>query len=197
MKIVLASGNKGKIVEIQDLLKDQPITLLPQSDFEIENIEETGLTFFENAILKARHAAHATKMPAMADDSGLTVNALYGAPGVYSARYAGKNADDKKRIEKLLHELKLANTQDRRAAFHCVIALLRDENDPCPIICHGVWHGEILPQPRGEKGFGYDPVFFDPTKGLTASEMDIEDKNLISHRGIAMNHFKEKIKDIY
>lgn len=206
-KFVLASNNSGKIVEIKELLSEIPIHLISQQEFNIPEIEETGETFIENAILKARHASKFSKLPAIADDSGLVVDALHGAPGVRSARYAGPGATNGDRIQKLLKELKsipssTSSTSSKRTAhFHCVIALLRYEHDPAPIICHGVWSGEILKEPRGEKGFGYDPVFYLATYGQTAAELEPHIKNSISHRGQAIQQLikaldKELLKDL-
>ncbi len=185
-KIILASGNKGKISEIQSLLSDLSIKLIPQTQINISDIEETGLTFIENAILKARNASRISGLPALADDSGLCVNCLGGAPGVYSARYAGPGAKDEDLIAKLLQEIEKTGSFDRRAEFHCVMALLSYADDPNPLICHGVWEGEILTSGRGQQGFGYDPVFYVPTHHCSAAELPPKIKNQISHRGRAM-----------
>ena len=185
-KIVLASSNKGKTAEIQYLLADLPIELIPQTALNIPDIEETGLTFIENAILKARNAAALSGLPALADDSGLAVDCLHGAPGVYSARYAGPGAQDTDLIHKLLQEMKKVDSGNRRARYHCVMALLTFPADPAPLICHGVWEGEILHSARGQQGFGYDPVFFVPERNCSAAELAPKEKNQISHRGQAM-----------
>lgn len=185
-KFILASTNSGKVAEIKALLRKLPIEFISQIDLAIPHIEETGLTFVENAIFKARHATKYSKFPAIADDSGLTVNALHGAPGVFSARYAGPNASDQQKINKLLTELKKIKDSDRTAYFHCVIALIEHEYDPAPIICHGKWRGEILHKPRGDKGFGYDPIFYVPTHHCSAAELELAEKNQISHRGQAL-----------
>lgn len=185
-KIVLASSNKGKVAEIQELLAGLAIELIPQSALNIPDIEETGLTFVENAILKARNAARLSGLPALSDDSGLSVDCLGGAPGVYSARYAGSGAKDVDLIAKLLKEMSKVDSGARTARFHCVMALLTYPNDPAPIICHGVWEGQILPSGRGQQGFGYDPVFYVPTHDCSAAELDPQTKNQISHRGHAM-----------
>lgn len=185
-KIVLASSNAGKIRELTQLLRPLHIEVLPQSAFNIPDIEETGLTFIENAILKARNASAISGLPALADDSGLVVNALNGQPGIHSARYAGTNGDTKQNIEKLLHEMQNVTDDKRQAAFHCVLALLLSPEDPTPIICHGEWHGIILRVPNGEQGFGYDPVFYVPSKQKTAAELLPEIKNALSHRGQAL-----------
>ena len=185
MQIILASSNPGKVEEIQALLSHLPIQLISQSEFNVSPVEETGTTFFENAIIKARHAAQETGLPAIADDSGLVVNAIDGRPGVHSARYAGEDATDQDRINKLLTELPSSAT-DRSASFHCVIALMRSANDPAPIMCHGAWMGEILTKPSGDKGFGYDPIFNVPEYNCSAAELPAEIKNEISHRGKAI-----------
>lgn len=195
-KIVLASSNKGKLAEIKDLLSDLPIELIPQSAFNIPDIPETGLTFVENAILKARNAAQLSGLPALADDSGLAVDCLHGAPGVYSARYAGPNAQDRDLIAKLLTEISKTQGGDRRARYHCVLTLLTYPTDPAPLICHGVWEGEILPHPRGSHGFGYDPVFYVPTHDCSAAELAPQEKNRISHRGCAMKQLRLAISTL-
>ena len=194
LEIVLASSNPGKVIEIKNLLHDLPIDLIPQSEFDITDVEEVGTTFVENAIIKARHAAKHSGLPAIADDSGLTVDVLADAPGVYSSRYAGANATDLDRINKLLKELEKLDDVDRNASFHCVIALIESEKDPAPLICHGIWQGEILKEPRGDKGFGYDPIFYVPTHHCSAAEMDPEIKNAISHRGQAIDQLKSVFK---
>jgi XTP/dITP diphosphohydrolase len=186
MKLVLASGNAGKLAELRDLLGDAGIDLHAQSEFGVEDAEETGLTFVENAILKARHAARATGLPALGDDSGLCVDALDGAPGLYSARYAGTHGDAGANIVKLLDALRDVPEDQRDARFVCVLALLRHADDPQPLIAEGVWEGRILSAPRGDGGFGYDPVFFDPERAMGAAELDAALKNRISHRGRAL-----------
>jgi XTP/dITP diphosphohydrolase len=186
MKLVLASGNTGKLAELRDLLGDAGIDLHAQSEFGVEDAEETGLTFVENAILKARHAARATGLPALGDDSGLCVDALDGAPGLYSARYAGTHGDAGANIVKLLDALRDVPEQRRGARFVCVLALLRHAEDPQPLIAEGVWEGRILSSPRGDGGFGYDPVFFDPERTMGAAELEAALKNRISHRGRAL-----------
>lgn len=187
-QLVLASNNQGKIAELSELLSPSGITVIPQSEFNIIDIEETGTTFVENAILKAKHAAKISGLPALADDSGLVVPALNGEPGIYSARYAQTDnrqpKDDKKNIEKLLAEL--AGKTDRKAAFVCVMALCLSDTHPLPILAEGIWQGEITNQPFGDGGFGYDPVFFVPSHGVTAAELDKAEKNRISHRGLAL-----------
>lgn len=193
MKLILASGNAGKLAELRDLLGDAGIDLHAQSEFGVEDAEETGRTFVENAILKARHAARATGMPALGDDSGLCVDALDGAPGLYSARYAGTHGDAGANIAKLLDALRDVPEQQRSARFVCVLALLRHAEDPQPLIAEGVWEGRILFAPRGEGGFGYDPVFFDPERNMGAAELDAALKNRISHRGRALALLRDKL----
>ena len=183
-KIVLASGNTGKIKEIQAILKGQLI--LPQSQFNVEEAEETGSTFVENAIIKARNAALHCNLPAISDDSGLVVDALNGAPGVISARYAGENASDQENLIKLLLELKGIPTEQRKARFVCVIVFMRSAIDPLPIIAQGVWEGEILSEAVGDNGFGYDPVFWVPSQQKSSAELIPAIKNAISHRGKAL-----------
>lgn len=195
LEIVLASSNPGKMEEIRDLLKDLPIELISQSEFNVPDAEETGTTFVENAIIKARHAAAYTGLPAIADDSGLTVDALMGAPGVYSARYMGQDATDEDRYNKILTELQEVPRADRTASFHCVIALIEYETDPAPLLCHGIWDGEIALEPKGSKGFGYDPIFYVPEFKCMSAEMDRFEKNRISHRGQALAQFVEIMKE--
>ena len=186
MKIVLASNNPGKVREIGQLLADSGIEVLPQSKFHVVEVEETGLTFVENAILKARNAAAQSGLPAIADDSGLEVDALNGAPGIYSARFAGKGASDADNLNKMLTELKGVPADQRSARFQCLMVYMRHADDPTPIICQGTWEGSITTEPRGESGFGYDPVFHVPTHGCTAAELPAEEKNRLSHRGQAL-----------
>ena len=193
MKLILASGNAGKLAELRDLLGDAGIDLHAQSEFGVADADETGLTFVENAILKARHAARATGMPALGDDSGLCVDALDGAPGLYSARYAGTHGDAGANIAKLLDALRDVPDPRRDARFVCVLALLRHAEDPQPLIAEGVWEGRILFAPRGEGGFGYDPVFFDPERNMGAAELDAALKNRISHRGRALALLRDKL----
>lgn len=185
-KIVLASGNAGKLREFQQLLADCGFDVIPQSDFNMGNAAETGLTFVENAIIKARHACALTGLPAIADDSGIAVDALTGRPGIYSARYAGEDASDADNNAKLLYELDDLPTAERSARYHCVLAFMRYAEDPTPILCHGSWEGTILTEARGEGGFGYDPLFYVPSHDCTAAELDKTEKNRISHRGVAM-----------
>jgi XTP/dITP diphosphohydrolase len=185
-QIVLASGNRGKVREINQILASLHFTVLPQSDFNVPEAEETGLTFVENALLKARNACRHTPLPAIADDSGIEVDALNGAPGIYSARYAGKGASDEQNLRKLLGELDGLPEAERTARFQCVMVYLRHAHDPTPIICQGTWEGHITAAPRGANGFGYDPVFFVPTHGCTSAELAPAVKNQLSHRGQAL-----------
>lgn len=185
MKLVLASDNLGKLAEYQSLLKSLAVELIPQREFNIPAIEETGLTFVENAILKARHASEISGYPAMADDSGLQVKALQGAPGIYSARYAGAKASDEENIKKLLDDMHDVPSQNRQANFYCVIVVCHFANDPTPLICQGTWHGKIHSDAQGDNGFGYDPVFYLPDLNLTAAQLPPQQKNIISHRAQA------------
>jgi XTP/dITP diphosphohydrolase len=196
MKLVLASGNPGKLAELRDLLGDAGIDLHAQSEFGVEDAEETGLSFVENAILKARHAAAATGLPALADDSGLCVDALDGAPGLYSARYAGSHGDSAANIVKLLDALRDVPDERRTARFVSVLAVLRHAHDPQPLIAEGVWQGRILHAPRGSGGFGYDPVFFDVERGIGAAELDPAIKNRVSHRGIALALLRDRLHEV-
>ncbi|WP_304639229.1 RdgB/HAM1 family non-canonical purine NTP pyrophosphatase [Pseudomonas sp.] len=183
-QLVLASGNAKKITELQSMLGDR-VEVVPQGRFVAEEAEETGLTFVENALIKARHAARASGLPALADDSGLAVDALGGAPGIYSARYAG-GAGDQANNAKLLEALSGVPEAQRTARFISVLVLLRHAEDPTPIICEGVWEGRILEAPRGENGFGYDPLFWVPECECSSAELDAATKNRLSHRGRAM-----------
>jgi len=185
-KIVLASGNQGKFREITSMLKGQSIDILPQSEFNVSEVEETGLTFVENALIKARHATKISGLPAIADDSGIEVDALNGAPGIYSARYAGVGASDSDNLEKLLQDVVSVEEPDRTARFQCVLVLLRHEYDPTPIICHGTWEGTLLRHSVGENGFGYDPIFWLEDRLCTSAELPAEIKDQLSHRGQAL-----------
>jgi XTP/dITP diphosphohydrolase len=185
-RIVLASNNAGKVREINQLLAQQQIEVVPQKEFAIPEAEETGLTFVENAILKARHAAHLSGLPAIADDSGIEVDALKGAPGIYSARYAGVGAGDQANNDKLLEALKEVPEEQRSARFQCLMVYMAHAEDPTPIICQGTWEGRILFAPQGDNGFGYDPLFFVPEEGCSSAELAPEVKNRLSHRGQAL-----------
>jgi XTP/dITP diphosphohydrolase len=169
------------------------LEVVPQSSFNVSNADETGTTFVENAIIKARHACQQTGLPAIADDSGIEVDALNGRPGVYSARYAGENANDENNNQKLLQELTGVPTEQRTARYHAVLVYMRHADDPTPILCHGTWEGIILTEPRGTGGFGYDPLFFVPSHNCAAAELDKAEKNRISHRGKAMQELLQKI----
>ncbi len=190
-KLVLASGNAGKLREFGQLLAAFDFEVLPQSAFNVPEAEEPHVTFVENALAKARHASRLTGLPALADDSGLCVSALGGAPGVLSARYAGEPKSDAGNNAKLLTDL--ANAADRRAHFTCVLVLVRHADDPQPLIAEGEWHGEIIAAPRGADGFGYDPLFLDPASGKTAAELSHDEKNARSHRGQAMAQLANKL----
>ena len=190
--IVLASGNAGKLREFTALLAPLGITVRPQSDFNVPEADEPYASFVENALGKARHAAQHTGLPALADDSGLCVDALGGAPGIHSARYAGVPKSDERNIERLIAEL--AGQDDRRARFVCVLALVRSADDPQPIIAEGEWHGRILDAPRGKHGFGYDPVFWLEDLQQSAAELDAALKNMLSHRGNACRHLLERVQ---
>lgn len=185
-KIVLATSNQGKVAELQSILTPHNITVVPQSEFNVNDAEETGTTFVENAIIKARHAARVTGFPAIADDSGLAVKALDGAPGIYSARFSGPSATDRTNIEKLLEALKDIPDTNRQASFHCVLVYLKHANDPTPLICHGQWQGRIAHQCHGVNGFGYDPIFYPDGMTITSAELKPSEKNKISHRGQAL-----------
>jgi len=192
-RLVLASGNAGKVAELRELLGDSGFALHAQSEFGVADVEETASTFVENALLKARHAARATGLPALGDDSGLCVDALHGAPGLYSARYGGVHGDAARNIARLLEELRDVPETARIARFYCVLVLLRGADDPQPLIAEGSWEGRILERPRGERGFGYDPVFFDPENACSAAEFDPTVKNAISHRGRALAALKQRL----
>jgi XTP/dITP diphosphohydrolase len=185
-KLILASGNAGKLREFREILAPQGFELIAQGELGIPDPDETGLSFVENALLKARHASERSGLPALADDSGLCVDALGGAPGLYSARYAGAHGDHPANIAKLLAELANRDDSGRSAFFISVIALIRHPRDPAPLIAEGRWHGHILHAPRGNGGFGYDPVFLDPDSGLAAAELEPAHKHRISHRGRAV-----------
>ena len=185
-KIVLATGNQGKVKELANLLADHNIDIVPQSQFDVPEVAETGTTFVENAIIKARHAAKITGLPAIADDSGLEVDALNGAPGVISARYAGEDATDATNNAKLLAELDGVEAEERTGRFHCVLVYMRHADDPTPIICHGVWEGSMLTAPQGDQGFGYDPLFWVESHQCSSAELPRDEKNKLSHRGKAL-----------
>jgi len=185
-QLVLASGNKGKLKELRHALQALPIEVLSQKKFDITPVEETGLTFVENALLKARAASRVSQLPALADDSGLVVDALRGQPGIYSSRFAGETASDEENMQLLLEKLEGVPEERRSARFFCCVVLLRHYRDPAPIIVTGTWHGQILTGRQGQGGFGYDPLFFDPQLGASAAELSLAEKTRISHRGQAL-----------
>ena len=193
MKWVLATGNQGKVKELSDMLAPLHIEIVPQSEFGVPDVAETGTTFVENAIIKARHAARITGLPAIADDSGLEVDALLGAPGIYSSRFAGDAASDSDNLQKLLNEM--AGENQRSARFRCVLVFMRHADDPTPLICQGTWQGKITEHADGTSGFGYDPVF--QPKGLlqTAAQLSKAEKNAISHRGQALTKLLAELPD--
>jgi XTP/dITP diphosphohydrolase len=192
-RLVIASANAGKLAEFRALLADLPFDLTSLGEMALPSPEETGSTFLANATLKARHAARATGLAAIADDSGLEVDALGGAPGVFSARYAGAQGDDAANNLKLVQALKGRPRQERRARYRCVLALVRDPFDPDPLIAEGIWEGEILDTPRGSGGFGYDAYFFLPELGVSAAELPAHEKNRLSHRGRAMRALRDRL----
>ncbi|MEH2921596.1 RdgB/HAM1 family non-canonical purine NTP pyrophosphatase [Samsonia erythrinae] len=194
-KVVLATGNLGKVRELASLLADFGLDIVAQTELGVDSAEETGLTFIENAILKARHAAQITGLPTIADDSGLAVDALGGAPGIYSARYAGAEASDQQNLDKLLLTVKDVPDEQRRASFHCVLVYLRHAEDPTPIVCHGCWQGVLAHDAAGSGGFGYDPIFFVPELGKTAAELTREEKNARSHRGQALRLLLDALRN--
>jgi XTP/dITP diphosphohydrolase len=192
--IILATSNAGKVKEFNTALENFPWRLIPQSQRGVTEVEETGLTFIENALIKARHAAKQTGLPAIGDDSGLIVDALNGAPGLYSARYAGKNATREQHIAKLLHELGDTPLEKRTARFYCILVFLRYADDPTPLTAVGIWEGSILFKPEGEHGFGYEPIFYVPTHHCSAAEISLEQKTQLSHRGQAWRKLNNLIK---
>lgn len=194
-RLVLATGNPGKVREFNQLLADTPFDIVPQSGLNVSEAPETGLTFVENAILKARNAAVQTGLPALADDSGIEVDALHGEPGVHSARYAGPERGMEDNVDKLLRELGGVQTLERTARFRCVLVLLRHARDPAPVICEGVWEGRILDASTGTGGFGYDPVFWVPERNCSAAELEPADKNRLSHRAKALAVLRRTLDD--
>ena len=193
-KLVLATGNQGKVKEMSNLLADFGFDVVAQSDYNVSSVAETGTTFIENAIIKARHAAKETGLPAIADDSGLEVDYLNGAPGIYSARFAGEDASDADNIDKLLAEMKDIPAEQRTARFHCVLVMIRHENDPTPLVCHGSWEGSILTERHGENGFGYDPVFWVPEDQCASAQLPPARKKQLSHRGKALQQLFSALK---
>ena len=191
MRLVLASSNRGKLIEIRQVLSGLEIDLVAQADLGIGDADETAGTFIENALLKARHAARASGLPALGDDSGICVDVLGGAPGLYSARYAGAHGDAQANIRKLLHELRDVPEPQRTAHFYCVLVVLRSPDDPMPLIAEGRWDGSVLTAPRGDGGFGYDPVFYDTNLRTGAAQLEASVKNRVSHRGKALARMRE------
>ena len=191
MKIFLATKNPGKISEFKEILSELRVDLLTCNDLEIPDVEETGTTFVENAILKAKSASETTKLPSIADDSGIEVDFLNGRPGVWSARYAGSDATNEENNLKLVSELQGAADNERGACYRCVIVFMRFHNDPFPFIAQDSWRGSILEYQKGSNGFGYDPIFYLPNKGMTAAELDSGEKHKISHRGKALKKFND------
>lgn len=194
-KIVLATGNQGKVAEMSDLLAEFGFDVVSQKELKVSDVAETGTTFIVNAIIKARHAAQETGLPAIADDSGLEVDFLDGAPGVYSARYAGEDANDTDNLNKLLGAMQDAPQAQRSARFHCVLVLMRHANDPTPIVCHGSWEGSILTARSGDNGFGYDPVFYVPETDCASAELAPTQKKQLSHRGKALKQLFAQLSD--
>jgi len=196
-QIVLASGNAGKLREISQLLEGLNLEILPQSEFNVPEVEETGLTFVDNAILKARNAAHYTGLPAIADDSGIAVDVLRGRPGIYSARFAGIGASDEENLEKLIRMVEPFPDEERTARFICSMVYIRHEEDHVPVIAEGVWEGQLLINPKGQNGFGYDPIFYVSSQQCTSAELPPEIKNKLSHRGQALRKLLEQLSSLY
>ena len=194
MRLVLASSNAGKLIEMREVLAGLGLDLISQAQLGIGDADETATTFIENALLKARHAASVSGLPALGDDSGICVDALNGAPGLYSARYAGAHGDAAANIAKLLEALRAVPQAQRGAYFYCVVVLVRTAHDPAPLIAQGRWNGRILDAARGSGGFGYDPVFYDPRLGAGAAELDATIKNRVSHRGQALAQLREQLQ---
>ncbi len=192
-KLVLASGNQGKLRELSSLLETLDFQLYPQADFGVPEVAETGTTFVENAIIKARNAAQHTRLAALADDSGIVVDALDGAPGVYSARFAGADATDESNNALLVEKLRVIPVEQRSARYHAVVVYMRHADDPSPIICEGSWEGMIQLEPKGKGGFGYDPYFYLPDLDCTSAELSALEKNKISHRGQALRQLRERL----
>ena len=196
-EIVLATGNANKVKEIDAMLKTLGITVIPQSKYRVCDAEETGTTFVENAIIKARNASLQTGLPAIADDSGIEVDVLNGEPGVYSSRFSGPNSDDAKNLDKLINCIKPFEPESRTARYWCIMVYMRHAKDPTPIICQACWEGLLITEKRGMNGFGYDPVFFIPELQKTAAEISLEEKNSMSHRAKALKLLLNKLSEIY
>ena len=192
--IVLASGNKGKLREFKQMFADLPYVIEPQSEYDVGDVEETGLTFVENAIIKARHASHITGRPCIADDSGIEVDALKGAPGIYSARYAGVGASDRDNLNKLITDTAHLADHERSCRFQCVLVMMRHEHDPTPLIAQSAWEGKLLTNPSGANGFGYDPIFWLEDKQCTSAELPPEVKDQLSHRGQALRKLVDSLR---
>ena len=192
-KIVLASSNPGKLREFNEILAGTSITIVPQSEFAIEDVNETGQSFIENALLKARHASAISGLPAVADDSGIVVDALHGRPGIYSARYAGAGASDDENLWKLIKEVEAIPEDNRSARFICLMVYIRQQDDPVPIISQGEWEGIAITEPKGTNGFGYDPMFYLPEYRCTSAELPPETKNILSHRGQALHALVKRL----
>lgn len=195
-EVLFASGNQGKVNELKEMLLPLNFKVVPQSQFNVSEVEETGTTFVENAIIKARHAAKVTGLPCIADDSGLEVTHLKGAPGIYSSRFAGIGATDGTNIDKLLSYLKGVPFEERQARFVCVLVYMRHADDPTPVICQGYWNGIITEQPSGKNGFGYDPIFYVPEHQCTSAELKPEQKHQLSHRGQALRQLVSKVSEL-
>ncbi len=193
LDVVLASGNRGKLAEFRALLPEKKFRVFSQAEFGVVSCEETGLSFVENAILKAQNAARITGKAAIADDSGIAVDALNGKPGIYSARYAGEHASDDDNLRKLIRDFKTSSSNENACRFICVIVFVVHEKDPLPVICEGIWEGELITMPRGQNGFGYDPIFWLPEHQCTSAELEPEIKNTISHRGIALRKLVSRL----
>jgi XTP/dITP diphosphohydrolase len=192
-KLILATGNSGKVRELNAMLAGV-YEVISQKELDVEEVPETGFSFVENALIKARNASRQSGLPALADDSGIVVDALNGAPGIYSARYAGENASDEENLQKLLADLKRQNNDNRQARFWCALAFVRNGDDPTPVIIQKGWEGVIIDKARGQGGFGYDPIFYLETHGCTSAELSAKEKNKISHRGQALQAFIEQLK---
>lgn len=195
-ELLLASGNQGKVNELQEILSPFGFNVVAQKHYNVDEVPETGTTFVENAIIKARHASKVTGLPCVADDSGLEVDALNGAPGIYSSRFAGPDATDGTNIDKLLSVLDGKTAAQRKARFVCVIVFMRHADDPCPIICEGYWDGVIADKRSGDSGFGYDPVFYQPQLDKTAAQLSPSEKHALSHRGQALKQLVDKFKEL-
>ncbi|MGN1356194.1 MAG: RdgB/HAM1 family non-canonical purine NTP pyrophosphatase [Succinivibrionaceae bacterium] len=195
--IVLATGNKHKVKEINDILQTINLTVVPQNSLQVTEAPETGTTFVENAIIKARNAALQTGLPALADDSGIEVDALNGEPGVYSSRYSGANATDQSNLNKLIENIREIDPAKRTARYWCVMVFMKHAKDPTPIICQACWEGKLITEPKGTNGFGYDPIFWIEDRKATAAEISLEEKNSLSHRAQALKLLLEKLKVVY